>query len=278
MSLRFNQVFVGLLALSFFSAFLLPARYTNPIRNIQSLFYPVAGPARAIGAVLHGRFARPVKDDRSVVDIRTENAQLRQMVSELTAKLQELQRINADRQLVEVRSLCTPVAVVGSDPGVRDSIAIKSGTMENIQRGMPVLYARGLVGKIERSGPGGSQVQLVTDRTFRAVGEFRRYITDQGTLTYKAIGQTVPIVEGAGEGVMRITNVPIKETEGDDGLRAGDTVVLNDPEWGHAVGQQLGVVDRIDPRASAPLFADIRVRPVLKLAELREVMVMNKPH
>src|SRR5438067_2172490 len=116
--LRFNQVFVGLLALSFLSAFVVPAKLTNPLRSIQGLFYPASAPARAIGMALNRRYERPPKDDRAANDVRAENRQLRQLVSELTAQLEDLQRVNADRKLLgDVQKLCSPVKVVGNAPG-----------------------------------------------------------------------------------------------------------------------------------------------------------------
>jgi len=280
---RFKEVFFALLVLSFLGAFFLPAGITNPARNIQGLFYPVARPARAIGATLSDRFAPPAKDDRAVADVRAENEQLRLMVSQLTSELHELQRINADRQLVgDLRQYCTPVRVVGSDPGRRQSLSLRSGSMEGIQPGMPVLSRKGLVGRVERSGPGGAQVQLITDREFRAVGEFRRFERDAatGTARYVPCGLTAPLVKGAGDGTMTIVNVPLKETATDDpnleSIKVGDVVVLDDPEWEYAGGQWLGQVERIEPLKSAPLFAQITVRPVLNPAALREVLVMNK--
>ena len=285
--MRFREVFILLLLLSFISAFFLPAGITNPARNLQAIFYPVARPARAIGASLSERFAPPVKDDRALTDIRAENDQLRQMVSQLSAELLELQRINADRQLVgDLRQYCTPVPVVGTDPSRREALLLKSGSMQGIAANQPVLSRKGMVGKIDRAGVGGSQVLLVTDREFRAVAEFRRFERNpqSGAAIYKPIGSTPPLLKGAGDGTMLIVNVPLKETDsGDAGdqanielVKVGDLVILNDPEWPYAAGQWLGQVETINPLQSAPLFASITVLPMRDLASLREVQVMNK--
>ena len=53
--MRFKDVFACLIILSFISAFFLPATLTNPARNIQALFYPIARPARAIASTSSGR-------------------------------------------------------------------------------------------------------------------------------------------------------------------------------------------------------------------------------
>ncbi|MEO6437093.1 MAG: rod shape-determining protein MreC [Tepidisphaeraceae bacterium] len=278
--MRFNQIFVLLLLLSFISAFFLPAGITNRARNLQALFYPIARPARAIGGAFSDRFTPPAKDDRAVTDVRAENEQLRLMVSSLTAELHGFQRLNADRQLIgDLRAYCTPVRVVGGDPGKRQSLSLKGGSMDGIRPGMAVLSRKGLVGRIERSGPGGSQVQLITDSAFRAIGQFRRFERDAttGEARYTPYGQTAPMVIGGGDGTMSIVNVPLKETResdvGDKAVRVGDLVVLNDPEWEHVGGRWLGQIESIEP---VKLFAMITVRPALDLAGLREVLVMNK--
>ena len=279
--LRFNQVFVGLLALSFLSAFVLPSRLTNPLRSIQGLFYPVARPARAIGLALNRRFELPPKDDRSVSDVRAENRQLQQLVSELTAQLEDLQRVNADRKLLgDVQRLCTPAKVVGSGAGgQRESLSLRAGTLENVREGMPVLYKHGLAGRIDRAGPAGSQVQLVTDRDFGAAVQFRRYVPKPGNkIVYETPGQKPPFARGAGRGRITIGNIELKESTRaiENPIRVGDIVVLNDPEWESANGQWLGQVEKIEPNPNVQLYAIITVRPIVNLAALDEVMVMNK--
>jgi cell shape-determining protein MreC len=278
--MRFKEVFFALLLLSFVSAFFLPAGITNPARNVQALFYPVARPARAIGSAFNDRFSPPPAHDRAVADVKAENEQLRLMLSQLTAELHQLQQVNADRQLVgDLRQYCTPVRVVGNDPGRRQSLGLRAGTVQGVHPGMAVLSRKGLVGRIERSGPGGSQVLLITDREFRAVGDFRRLEVDPATREsrYVSTGAVAPVVKGAGDGTMLIVNVPWKDTtEAAHPVKVGDLVVLADPDWPHASGQWLGHVDSIKPQPDAPMFARITVKPALNLAALREVQVMNK--
>jgi cell shape-determining protein MreC len=279
MSLRFNQVFVGLLALSFLSAFILPSKYTNPVRSVQGLFYPVARPARALGGVLNARLSHPAPDNRAMADVKEENAQLRQLVGMYKAQLEELQRINADRNAVgDIRKLCMPVAVVGSDPSEqRHSLLLRSGTLEGIKPDQPVLYSRGVVGKIERCGVGGSQVQLCTDKDFRIAAQIRRFDKNKPGV-YLPVGQTPPLLQGNGRGEMCIRNMQMKETtrEIENPVQVGDIVVVDDIDWELARGTELGVVEKIQPLRDAPLTAEITVRPILNLDALREVMVLNK--
>jgi len=151
--------------------------------------------------------------------------------------------------------------------------------MEGIKPGMAVLYARGVVGKIERSGIAGAQIQLCIDKDFRVAAQLRRYgpATAGKPMSYVAVGQTPPLLQGTGKG-MCIRNMQMKETTSDveNPVRVGDVVVLDDVDWELARGMQLGVVEKIQPIHDAPLTADITVRPYLNLGGLREVMVLNK--
>ena len=145
---------------------------------------------------------------------------------------------------------------------------------------MPVLYGEGVVGRIDRVGPGGAQVQLVTDKEFQATARFFRLLPD-GTPAEVTTRQ--PMVRGAGKGRMVIANVPLKETQGpppeqgEVGVMVGDWVVIDDPEWPlQGRKQRLGIVDSIEAQQGARLYALIRVKPMLNLGALDEVMVMNK--
>src|SRR5439155_9407905 len=189
-------------------------------------------------------------DDRAVADVRADNEQLRVRVSELTAKLEALQRINADRQLVGVaRDLCTPAKVVGTDPSEqRQALNLRIGSFEGVREGQAVLYRHGLVGRIDHAGAGGSQVQLVTDRDFRVAAEFRRYVPlPDHKFLYQPVGKSKPFLRGAGRGMMTIQNIELKETADavPDPVKVGDLVVVADPDFDQAAGQWLGAVEKI---------------------------------
>jgi cell shape-determining protein MreC len=281
MLLRFNQVFVLLIALSLLSAFVLPAKFTNPVRGIQGVFYPVSRPARAIGWRVRQRLAPPAHDVRDAADVKIENDRLRAEVLNLTGQLEELRRIDQDRnRLGDIRPYCTPFPVVGSDAGLRDSLAIAAGSRDHIAEKMPVLYAEGIVGWVERVGVAGSQVKLVTDPGFAVRARFY-YFAPGDPKAYPLAG-TAPLLKGAGKGRMVILNIPIDETDlrHDENVRklqVGDRVALDDPDWPvNLKGRMIGEVESISPQKSAPLLSEIQVRPVLDLSMLREVMVMNK--
>src|SRR6185437_11833521 len=268
-NLRFNQVFVGLLCLSFLCAFILPSDVTNRLRGVQALFSPVSWPARKLGSALRNRLDPPQsKDNRAESDVKRENAELRTTVANQAGQIEEMQRINQEYEgLGEVRSLCTRFHVDGNDPSTaRDSLSIPATTFDGVERGMPVIYSVGIVGRIDHVTPGGAQVQLITDPKFGASARFCRFVA--GKLRMLQTAQ--PFVSGAGHGLMQIKNIPLRDTRGNDptdpeaGITVGDLVVLDDPAWPlNLKGRALGEVESIGQQVSAPTTAMIRVRPVL---------------
>ena len=284
MSLRFNQVFVGLFALAVASAFVLPAGLTDRLPRVGAIFAPVSAPTRAIAGRLHDRFASAkVRDTRDVEDIKRENEELRVALMSATGQLDELRRVTNDMdKLGDVRALCTRFKVAGDDPGTRDSLLLAASARDQVEENMPVLSGRGLVGLIERVGHGGAQVRLITDRDFKVSGRFVRITAQENHAAEVALATKIPLVRGAGNGVMEIANIELKETALTDDpdhakVAVGDYVKLEDPLWPpNLAGRLLGQVESITQQAGAPQHALITVRPLLDLTTLREVMVMNK--
>ncbi|MEA2711162.1 MAG: hypothetical protein QOF78_3763 [Phycisphaerales bacterium] len=280
---KFNQVFVGLIALAFLSAFILPPDLSNPLRGLQALFAPVSRPTRAIAGSLHDRFAANHRDTREADQVKDENEQLRVLVMSLSGQLQELKRVANDfDRLGDVRPLCTRFKVVGDDPGTRDSIMLAASSRDQVKESQPVLSGQGLVGIVERVGQAGAQVRLITDKDFKVSGQFVRFNSNKTETREQTLATTIPLVRGAGKGQIEILNIQLKETAlTDDPLKekvaVGDYVKLEDPLWPPNVsGRLLGRVESITQQSGAPQHALIRVRPLLELKRLREVMVMNK--
>ena len=275
--LRFNHVFVALLILSFLSAFIIPLRLTNPVRaQFQNIFAPVSRPIGAVASYIHDKLARPDRmDPRNAASIQRENAKLKTTVVSLQSQLKMLLELTAERQLLgDVLPLCTPVDAYGGDPGLRESIGIQSTA--GIQEGMFALYWGGVVGRIDRTGfSGGAQVRLVTDPGFSVQGAFVRVVTSpEGQVGYEPIKAPAPLVQGAGNGLMIVRRLPMEEVRE---VRKGDWIVVDDPDWPIILrGYKLGVIESLETAPGAPLFAEIRLRPMANLMQLREVMVMNK--
>jgi cell shape-determining protein MreC len=230
---------------------------------------------------------RPVDDaavgggkTRTVDQLRGENEKLRLTVANLTSQLASLKQLNADRQMLgDVRPLCEPFPVAGTDSGPRRALILQTIGRGNVAQGQPALYSGGIAGRVEQTGPGSAIVRLITDKNFRLTGGFGRFERDkEGHVVFKKLEMPhsqPPLLEGTGRGTMRIENVDMKDARANH-LAAGDWVVLADHDWPLQLqGYKLGQIESIDTRPSAPLFALIEVRPVRDLMELREVMVMN---
>jgi cell shape-determining protein MreC len=292
--LRFNHIFVLLLLLAAIGAVVVPVGTGDGARAVVAgVFAPVSWPARGVAGWVHDsvRGDRAVDDEamaegkaRTVDQLRGENELLRLTVASLSSQLDSLKQLNADRRMLgNVRPLCEPFSVVGTDSGPRQSLILQTLGRGAVSPRQPVLYSGGIAGRVERTGVGSAVVRLVTDRDFRVTGGFGRFEREgavaKGRVIFKELKLShsqPPLLEGTGRGTMRIQNVDMKQAEAAH-LAPGDWVVLADPDWPPQLqGYKLGQIESIDSRPSAPLFALIQVRPARDLMELREVMVMNK--
>jgi cell shape-determining protein MreC len=276
--LRFNHVFIFLMVLSLLCTFIAPKIHSRPQANVQAIFAPISVPARRLAAWAHDRWtSSEAKDDaspanpRSLAEVQRENLDLRVALANVTAQLQNLKELNKDRsQLGSARSLCTPVSVIASDAGNRESIALQGG--QNIRSGMEVLTTAGLVGRVDGGGILGARVRVITDPGFAMVCSFNRY----GDGKYEHIPLAASTVVGIGNGMMAARMMHMKDVKDAD-LHENDWVVLDDHEWPEVLqGWRVGRITSITARRDAPGFADIRIEPSSNLMQLREVMVMNK--
>jgi cell shape-determining protein MreC len=276
-ALRFNHVFAGLIFIRALSAFVINPKYTNRIRNFQGLFTPVASPVRHFAAAINDRLGKPEEHDhRPLAVVRAENQELRVTLMGVMGQLEELERVNAERaKLGPLRPLCTPVRVLATDSGTSDSLALAGASGNAIMQGMAVVYSQGLVGRIDRVGIGGSQVQLVTDRSFRVTAHFQYWEKQKdGRLLPKRRDTSLAVVQGEGKGALAVQTMTAKEAER---VQIGDEVVLDDSSWPRAVqSQRLGQVVSKTVRRDAPQFCKIRIKPMRDLKELQEVQVLTK--
>src|ERR1700677_248854 len=115
---RSNRLFISLMSGAFLCAFVLPSRWIDPIRlHGAGLFSPLSYPIRRIVQAVH----RPADNERSTdtrsdQEIVAENIQLRQEVAQLAAAVEQLNKIEGERQnLGDLKSICTRYEVAGAD-------------------------------------------------------------------------------------------------------------------------------------------------------------------
>jgi cell shape-determining protein MreC len=282
--IKFKHVFAALLVLSALSAFVIPERYTARAQpQVQSLFYPVARPARSVAAWVDARVAKPpARDARDAQTVLEENDSLRQELAAMSQSLEEMRRRLAEREkLGPVGEFCTPFNALGVDAGGREGLLLRGSTFDGLRPGQYVLFWGGVAGLIERPpGMAGAQVRLITDKGMRVGACFLYWQKDDsGKLRPSRRPTSAVLVEGAGGGVMHcpITTALTMEQVQNAGVQVGDWVVVEDTDWDRRLqSYRLGKVVHIAPQPAAPLYADIRIEPATSLMRLREVMVLTK--
>lgn len=277
--LRYKHVYFGLMGLSALAAFVLPQQYTRKAQpEVQTLFAPIAWPVRSVAEKLSSRLAPEAQQQaRSRQAVIEENDELRQANAKLAHDLEELRQINAGFEtLGQIRGRCLIYSVLFNDAGPRDSLAVRSSTaIDRLRNGMFALHPSGVAGVVERAGPGGSQVRLVTDIGFGVKGYFRKLGRNAAgeVYSYKVKLATV-LVQGAGNGELAVRMQPRDQLEAAE-LTPGTWVVVDDPEWPPELqGLGLGVVSEIKPRRDSALHADVIIKPPTDLRRLSRVMVM----
>ena len=283
--IKFNHVFVALMAISLLSAFIIPQRYTTKAQpQVQIIFAPVSVPAAGTGAWFRQQVdGDKARDRQSFADLRAQNEALRNELGHAQQQFDELRKRIAEwDRLGRLAELSVPVGVVGQDAGSRDSFALRGSTLEQVHEGMYVLYAGGLVGQVTKAGLAGAQARLVTDRGFRVEVKFRRLVMVKQPDREEPVPTTVEVdlpsvvAEGVGDAMVARGSLKLADAAAAE-LRPGDWAVVADRELPRALqGCRVADVVKVEPMRQAPLFAEIRLEPSTNLRTLREVMVMTK--
>jgi len=110
---------------------------------------------------------------RDVTSLRQRNAELENEVASLQAQVIELQQKVAETETLAAlvdfsrsnpESSYKAAAVIGRDPSpFLHYIIIDRGSNDGIQRGMPVVNAQGLIGRVDAVIADAARVQLITD-------------------------------------------------------------------------------------------------------------------
>lgn len=242
------------------------------------MFAPVSYPVRQFAMVITRRgedVSPPAFDTKSAsAGAKAEIEQLRTQVASLAFQLEEMRKINFNRELAgEVGKFSVPFKVTGVGSG-RDVLNLAGTSGDGLAVNMPAAFSDGIVGKVYSVGASGAQVRLITDRGARVMGVFCRW--DGGR--FMKLATDPPLVEGQGRGVLTVFNLPWKQVK--DVVRVGDWVCLDDAQrdedWPLMMsGYRIGQVERVAEWGRNPLYAEITVRPRINLMDLREVMVVT---
>lgn len=171
-----SRTTIVVLVLISISVIALDAGGFGPVNSVKSGLGTVFSPVRAVGDAVFG----PVGDAFNGVfnreDLAAENERLREEVDRLRG--QQAQAQEAAAALDEMRqALRLPTyegitsthaeVVSGGSSNFDRTIQINKGANAGIRRGMPVITAAGLVGRVVEVSLNSAHVQLVTDPDFR---------------------------------------------------------------------------------------------------------------
>jgi len=143
------------------------------------------------------------------------------------------------------------------------SVTIDLGSVDGVQRNMPVVTPGGLVGKIYKVFPHKSIVQLMLDRNFSVSARLQR-------------NRVHGIVIWSEDSGLELTAVPRNSP-----VLIGDAVVTSDSSALFPAGLRVGLVsDTLVDKTS--LFKSIFLRPEVEFSQLEEVFVIisavGRPH
>jgi cell shape-determining protein MreC len=283
--IRFNHIFLSLMFLAALAVFVLPTWVSRPAQaHLQFLFTPIAKPTRALAGFVYAKVSPPRAHDdgspnqpRSPQELLQENLDLRMQLATITAQLDQLKELNADRQrLGPLRERCTPVSVSSYDAGPRESLSLSAGSQSGLRQDQAVLAFEGVVGRLTDVSLTASRVQLITDKGVRVKVSFERFEKDsEGHTKFSIITYPTSVAVAQGSRKMIVTNQPWKELK--DALRPNDWAVLDDTDWPKAImNYRVAKVTEVVPQSGTPGFGEIHLETTIDLPLLPEVMVLTK--
>jgi len=202
----------------------------------------------------------------SFVDLREENTRLEKERDDLRMQndlYRELASTHARlRELLQVKeSIRSPMAaaqVIGRDPtGWFEAILIDKGTHAGLRLNMPVVDARGVIGRVVAVSPNYSKVLLIIDQN-SAVDCLIQRTREKGIL------KGLPSQRTRLHYVSRAADIAV-----------GDKIVTSGLDRIYPKGLPVGEVTEI---VDTPweFFKDVRVKPSADFSKLEEVLVLLK--
>lgn len=171
-----SRTTIVVLVLISISVIALDAGGFGPVNSVKSGLGTVFSPVRAVGDTVFGPIGDAFNGVFNREDLAAENERLREEVDRLRGEQAQAQEAAAEldemRQALRlptyegITSTHAEVVATGSSNFDR-TIQINKGANAGIRRGMPVITAAGLVGRVVEVSLNSAHVQLVTDPEFR---------------------------------------------------------------------------------------------------------------
>jgi len=201
-----------------------------------------------------------------LVHTQGDNEQLKKQVAQLRSENNRLQeQIQSEMRLRKLLQLKTQVGVpaqiaevVGRGPSpFLQALFINKGRKDGLVRGMPVLQADGLVGRLEKTSDHHAQVILLNDPGF-AVDCLSQRSRVRGVWTGHPDG-----------------SCQIKYVSRNDDIQTGDIIITSGLDELFPKGITLGRVKRVVSQVKGN-FLFVEVSPQVNLGQIEEVLIIQK--
>jgi rod shape-determining protein MreC len=235
---------------------------SNPLRDA---FAQVLTPAQ----LALSRLGRPLTTlgdrVRHLATLERENQSLRDEVAALRSQAVQLREAQIENETLR-RELSFKSAVpsyqllsaevVGSDPSsLLHYLIVDRGAQDGIRRGMPVLDAQGLVGRISEVSANSSMVMLITDPS-------------------SSVAALIQSTRGTGVVQGDLTNqLRMRYISPDDPLQPGDVVLTSGLGGNFPKRLVIGHVVSVE-RGDVQMFQEALVAPEVNLRDLEMVLVV----
>ncbi|WP_298007083.1 rod shape-determining protein MreC [Anaerolinea sp.] len=196
---------------------------------------------------------------QQVASLEEENARLRSQVIELQQELSKAQTTSALLDFARSRpgDRFVGASVIGRDPSpFLQYIFIDKGSDDGLRRGMPVVTAEGLVGRIDAVIANGARVQLITD--------------PGAAVNVKiASSEVEAILSGSLTGELTLEMLPQEAT-----LKVGDVVLTSGLGGNYPENILVGQVAALRQEETT-LFQTALIQPAVDFRTIRTVLVIT---
>ena len=236
--------------------------YLTPLSRLA--LYPFIGAQTWISSryqAIRDLFTEP----RDVAQLTQRNAELEAELSRLESQIIELQQQTAELEVLSAlldfarthpTNEYVSAAVIGRDPSpFLQYVIINRGSDDGIRHGMPVVSAKGLVGRVTATTAGAARIQLITDPSTAI------------NVRVKPSGAEA-LLTGSITGELSLEAIPQ-----DAKIEAGDLVLTSGLGGNYPPDIVIGQLTNIRQRP-VELFQTASVQPIVDFTELEIVLVI----
>lgn len=238
----------------------------GPLHAVQSGFGALSAPFQLVGSGVStvGNAAgtsidNATADSDTLSELKQQNEQLRNYVSQLEEYRQEAQRLEGMQNLKDSYSMdAVSCRVVGqSNDAWSRTITLDSGSNAGIEVGMPVCGANGIVGQVLSVTPATCVVRLIED-------------SQSGVAVLVQSNRAQGILKGSLDGLLYLQDVSASKK-----VKVGDVVITSGAGGAYLRGLMVGTVVKVE-ETDGMSNRTIVVSPNEDADALEEVMVVKK--